>query len=123
MRFVDIDEKTFNIDPEKYTGWAFGLGIERMVMRKHSVPDIESGHDLMSEIKTGKGNVADLKATVEEEAAKRFQPVFVRRAVCCMYDLLLREVQVYKNMVTSEAQSMTRADVVFQVQTILAISK
>ena len=29
-----------NIDPEKYTGWAFGLGIERMVMRKHSVPDI-----------------------------------------------------------------------------------
>ncbi len=29
-----------NIDPEKYTGWAFGLGIERMVMRKHNVPDI-----------------------------------------------------------------------------------
>ena len=87
------------------------------------VPDIESGRDLMSEIKTGKGNVADLKATIEEEAAKRFQSVFVRRAVCCMYDLLLREVQVYKNMVTSEAQSMTRADVVFQVQTTLAIFK
>jgi phenylalanyl-tRNA synthetase alpha chain len=29
-----------NIDPEQYTGWAFGLGIERMVMRKHNVPDI-----------------------------------------------------------------------------------
>ncbi|MBN1555704.1 MAG: phenylalanine--tRNA ligase subunit alpha [Phycisphaerae bacterium] len=29
-----------NIDPEKYTGWAFGFGIERMVMRKHNVPDI-----------------------------------------------------------------------------------
>jgi phenylalanyl-tRNA synthetase alpha chain len=29
-----------DIDPEKYTGWAFGLGIERMVMRKHNVPDI-----------------------------------------------------------------------------------
>jgi phenylalanyl-tRNA synthetase alpha chain len=29
-----------NIDPEKYTGWAFGFGIERMVMRKHHVPDI-----------------------------------------------------------------------------------
>ncbi len=29
-----------DIDPERYTGWAFGLGIERMVMRKHNVPDI-----------------------------------------------------------------------------------
>jgi phenylalanyl-tRNA synthetase alpha chain len=27
-------------DPEKYTGFAFGLGIERMVMRKHNIPDI-----------------------------------------------------------------------------------
>ena len=27
-------------DTEKYTGFAFGLGIERMVMRKHSIPDI-----------------------------------------------------------------------------------
>ena len=25
---------------EKYTGYAFGLGIERMVMRKHHIPDI-----------------------------------------------------------------------------------
>ena len=27
-------------DAEKYTGYAFGLGIERMVMRKHNIPDI-----------------------------------------------------------------------------------
>ncbi len=29
-----------DIDPERYTGWAFGLGIERMVMRKHGIADI-----------------------------------------------------------------------------------
>jgi phenylalanyl-tRNA synthetase alpha chain len=27
-------------DPERYTGYAFGLGIERMVLRKHGIPDI-----------------------------------------------------------------------------------
>ncbi len=27
-------------DSEKYTGYAFGLGIDRMVMRKHNIPDI-----------------------------------------------------------------------------------
>ena len=27
-------------DAEKYTGYAFGLGIERMVMRKYGIPDI-----------------------------------------------------------------------------------
>ena len=27
-------------DSEKYTGFAFGLGIDRMVMRRHSIPDI-----------------------------------------------------------------------------------
>ena len=27
-------------DPEEYTGFAFGLGIERMAMRKHHIPDI-----------------------------------------------------------------------------------
>ncbi|NBB95684.1 MAG: phenylalanine--tRNA ligase subunit alpha [Planctomycetes bacterium] len=31
-----------NIDPETYTGWAFGLGIERMVMRKHNIHDIRT---------------------------------------------------------------------------------
>lgn len=28
------------IDPEVYTGFAFGLGIERLAMRRHQVPDI-----------------------------------------------------------------------------------
>ena len=27
-------------DSEKYTGYAFGLGIERMLMRRHNIPDI-----------------------------------------------------------------------------------
>ncbi len=27
-------------DTEKYTGFAFGLGIERLIMRKHHIPDI-----------------------------------------------------------------------------------
>jgi phenylalanyl-tRNA synthetase alpha chain len=32
--------ESVDIDPEKYTGWAFGFGIERMVMRKPDIPDI-----------------------------------------------------------------------------------
>ncbi|MBS3821104.1 MAG: phenylalanine--tRNA ligase subunit alpha [Phycisphaerae bacterium] len=31
-----------DIDSETYTGWAFGLGIERMVMRKHNIHDIRT---------------------------------------------------------------------------------
>jgi len=37
-----------NIDPETYTGWAFGFGIERLIMRKHHIvnalnePDIRT---------------------------------------------------------------------------------
>jgi phenylalanyl-tRNA synthetase alpha chain len=27
-------------DAEKWTGFAFGLGIERMIMRRHHIPDI-----------------------------------------------------------------------------------
>jgi len=27
-------------DPEIWTGWAFGAGIERLVMLRHRVPDI-----------------------------------------------------------------------------------
>lgn len=27
-------------DPERYTGWAFGMGVERLVMLKYGVPDI-----------------------------------------------------------------------------------
>jgi phenylalanyl-tRNA synthetase alpha chain len=29
-----------NIDPEEYTGWAFGFGIERIAMRKYGIDDI-----------------------------------------------------------------------------------
>ena len=32
--------KTFNIDPEKYSGLAFGLGVERIAMLKYGVNDI-----------------------------------------------------------------------------------
>jgi phenylalanyl-tRNA synthetase alpha chain len=32
--------KACNIDPEKYTGWAFGFGIERIAMRKYAINDI-----------------------------------------------------------------------------------
>jgi phenylalanyl-tRNA synthetase alpha chain len=32
--------KACGIDPEKYTGWAFGFGIERIAMRKYGIHDI-----------------------------------------------------------------------------------
>ena len=32
--------KAVGYDPEKYTGWAFGFGIERLAMRKHGITDI-----------------------------------------------------------------------------------
>ena len=38
-----VDPNVFEkvgIDPEKYTGWAFGFGIERLAMRKYAIPDI-----------------------------------------------------------------------------------
>jgi phenylalanyl-tRNA synthetase alpha chain len=38
-----VDPNVFDavgIDSEKYTGWAFGFGIERLAMRKHSITDI-----------------------------------------------------------------------------------
>jgi phenylalanyl-tRNA synthetase alpha chain len=31
---------TVGVDPERYTGFAFGLGVERMAMRRFGVPDI-----------------------------------------------------------------------------------
>jgi phenylalanyl-tRNA synthetase alpha chain len=34
--------KNCNIDPEEYSGWAFGLGIERIAMRKYGIQDIRS---------------------------------------------------------------------------------
>lgn len=38
-----VDPNVFDavgIDNEKYTGWAFGFGIERLAMRKYNIPDI-----------------------------------------------------------------------------------
>ena len=38
-----VDPNVFDavgIDPEKYTGWAFGFGIERLAMRKYGITDI-----------------------------------------------------------------------------------
>jgi phenylalanyl-tRNA synthetase alpha chain len=32
--------KAVKYDAEKYTGFAFGMGIERMVMVRHGIPDI-----------------------------------------------------------------------------------
>jgi phenylalanyl-tRNA synthetase alpha chain len=29
-----------NIDPEKYTGFAFGIGVERVAILRYGVPDI-----------------------------------------------------------------------------------
>ncbi len=38
-----VDPNVFEavgIDPERYTGWAFGFGIERLAMRKYGISDI-----------------------------------------------------------------------------------
>ena len=32
--------KNLNIDPDKYTGFAFGGGVERFAMLKYGIPDI-----------------------------------------------------------------------------------
>lgn len=32
--------RKMNIDPKKYSGFAFGLGIERIAMIKHNIPDV-----------------------------------------------------------------------------------
>ena len=32
--------KNVNIDPEKYSGWAFGLGIDRTAMLAYDIPEI-----------------------------------------------------------------------------------
>ena len=32
--------ESFDVDPEEYTGFAFGLGIERIAMRKYGISDI-----------------------------------------------------------------------------------
>jgi phenylalanyl-tRNA synthetase alpha chain len=35
-----------NIDPEIYTGWAFGFGIERLIMRKHQIVNAVNEPDI-----------------------------------------------------------------------------
>ena len=38
-----VDPNVFDavgIDSEKYTGWAFGFGIEHLAMRKYGIADI-----------------------------------------------------------------------------------
>ena len=37
--------KSVNIDSEKYQGWAFGFGIERMAMLKYGIDDIRNFYD------------------------------------------------------------------------------
>ncbi len=32
--------KMAGIDPEVYSGWAFGMGLERMAMRRYNIPDL-----------------------------------------------------------------------------------
>ena len=32
--------KASNIDPEKYTGFAFGMGVERIAMLKYQINDL-----------------------------------------------------------------------------------
>jgi len=32
--------KEVDIDPEKYSGLAFGLGVERIVMLRYQIPDL-----------------------------------------------------------------------------------
>jgi phenylalanyl-tRNA synthetase alpha chain len=32
------------VDPERYSGWAFGLGVERTLMFRHGVKDM---HDMV----------------------------------------------------------------------------
>jgi phenylalanyl-tRNA synthetase alpha chain len=37
--------KNVNIDPERYTGWAFGLGVERAAMIVHQLPEMKSFYE------------------------------------------------------------------------------
>jgi phenylalanyl-tRNA synthetase alpha chain len=38
--------KAVGIDPEVYTGWAFGFGIERLIMRKHNIVNAMNEPDI-----------------------------------------------------------------------------
>ena len=44
-----VDPNVFSavgIDPERYTGWAFGFGIERLIMRKHNIVNAQNEPDI-----------------------------------------------------------------------------
>jgi phenylalanyl-tRNA synthetase alpha chain len=44
-----VDPNVFQavgIDPEVYTGWAFGFGIERLIMRKHGIVNASNEPDI-----------------------------------------------------------------------------
>ena len=49
--------KASGIDPEVYTGYAFGMGIERIAMNRHQIPDIrlftENDKRFLEQFKTG----------------------------------------------------------------------
>ena len=38
--FVDIDPSNCGIDPEEYSGFAFGIGLERITMGRYSINDM-----------------------------------------------------------------------------------
>jgi phenylalanyl-tRNA synthetase alpha chain len=37
--------KACKIDPERYTGWAFGIGVERLGMLRYGIDDIRMNYD------------------------------------------------------------------------------
>ena len=40
IKVADIQMKHLGIDPEKYSGFAFGMGLERMAMRRRRINDL-----------------------------------------------------------------------------------
>jgi phenylalanyl-tRNA synthetase alpha chain len=37
--------RAVSIDPERFTGYAFGMGIDRLAMLKYGIPDLRSFFD------------------------------------------------------------------------------
>jgi phenylalanyl-tRNA synthetase alpha chain len=37
--------KACKIDPERYSGWAFGMGVERLGMLRYGIDDIRMNYD------------------------------------------------------------------------------
>ncbi len=59
------------LDPEKYSGWAFGFGVDRLAMVKMNIPDIRV---LWSEDPRIKGQFTDLNS--QYEAVSRYPSTF-----------------------------------------------